>query len=52
MWMLRSGLYGIRPGEKLYEEVLVEGENIMPTYHKKIRIFAGARKSGRPWRIG
>lgn len=36
---------GIRPGEKLYEEVLVDGENIMPTYHKKIRIFAGGRKS-------
>jgi FlaA1/EpsC-like NDP-sugar epimerase len=36
---------GIRPGEKLYEEVLVGGENIMPTYHKKIRIFSGARKS-------
>ena len=29
---------GLRPGEKLYEEILVEGENILPTRHKKIFI--------------
>ena len=33
---------GLRPGEKLYEELLANGENTMPTYHKKIMI----RKSG------
>lgn len=29
---------GLRPGEKLYEELLNEGENSKPTYHKKILI--------------
>jgi len=32
---------GLRPGEKLYEELIAEGENIAPTYHKKIKIFEG-----------
>ncbi len=36
---------GVRPGEKLFEEVLLDGENILPTYHEKIRIFCGPRKS-------
>lgn len=27
---------GLRPGEKLYEELLADGENTMPTYHPKI----------------
>lgn len=29
---------GLRPGEKLYEELLANGENTMPTYHDKILI--------------
>nr|WP_299340372.1 nucleoside-diphosphate sugar epimerase/dehydratase [Allomuricauda sp.] len=29
---------GLRPGEKLYEELLANGENLLPTYHKKIMI--------------
>ena len=29
---------GLRPGEKLYEELLASGENNLPTYHKKIMI--------------
>ena len=29
---------GLRPGEKLYEELLANGENTMKTYHEKIRI--------------
>ncbi len=29
---------GLRPGEKLHEELLADGENTMPTYHKKIKI--------------
>jgi FlaA1/EpsC-like NDP-sugar epimerase len=32
---------GLRPGEKLFEEIAFEGENIVPTYHEKIRIFTG-----------
>lgn len=29
---------GLRPGEKLYEELLANGESTLPTYHKKIMI--------------
>jgi FlaA1/EpsC-like NDP-sugar epimerase len=29
---------GLRPGEKLYEELLANGEDVLPTYHKKIMI--------------
>ena len=32
---------GLRPGEKLFEEIALEGENILPTHHEKIRIFKG-----------
>lgn len=34
---------GLRPGEKLFEELSIEGENIRSTYHEKIKIFSGAR---------
>lgn len=30
---------GLRPGEKLYEELLTDGEDVVPTEHKKIMIF-------------
>ncbi len=29
---------GLRPGEKLYEELLTDSENTLPTYHDKIMI--------------
>lgn len=29
---------GLRPGEKLYEELLLAGEGVLPTSHEKIRI--------------
>ena len=29
---------GLRPGEKIYEELLADGENTSPTYHEKIMI--------------
>jgi FlaA1/EpsC-like NDP-sugar epimerase len=29
---------GLRPGEKLYEELLNQAENVRPTYHEKIMI--------------
>ena len=32
---------GLRPGEKLYEELITEGENILPTPHEKIKVFQG-----------
>ncbi len=36
---------GLRPGEKICEELITEGENILPTYHNKIKIFQGPRVS-------
>ncbi len=35
---------GLRPGEKLFEELALEGEDHVPTYHEKIKIFRGSRK--------
>ena len=32
---------GIRPGEKMYEELHALEENTLPTYHEKIKIFGG-----------
>ncbi|QXE91565.1 polysaccharide biosynthesis protein [Geomonas subterranea] len=31
---------GLKPGEKLFEELLIDGEGIKPTSHKKIRVMA------------
>jgi len=31
---------GLRPGEKLFEELLIDGENILPTEHQKIKLLA------------
>lgn len=33
---------GMRPGEKLCEELNLSDETILPTHHEKIKIFAGA----------
>lgn len=33
---------GLRPGEKLYEELITEGEGIIPTSHEKILVLRGA----------
>ena len=33
---------GLRPGEKLYEELITEGEGILPTTHEKIMVLSGA----------
>jgi FlaA1/EpsC-like NDP-sugar epimerase len=32
---------GVRPGEKLYEELSTNDEETLPTYHEKIHIFTG-----------
>lgn len=32
---------GLRPGEKLFEELKLDDENIKPTPHEKIRVFEG-----------
>jgi len=36
---------GVRPGEKLYEELNALDESILPTYHEKIKIFEGTSPS-------
>ncbi len=36
---------GIRPGEKLYEELNVLEEDTLPTFHEKIKVFAGSSVS-------
>ena len=33
---------GLRPGEKLYEELITESEGILPTSHDKIMVLKGA----------
>lgn len=37
---------GIRPGEKLYEELSLEAETTLPTVHRKIKIFAEPNPAG------
>jgi FlaA1/EpsC-like NDP-sugar epimerase len=36
---------GLRPGEKLYEELITEGEGIVPTPHQKIMVLRGNGKT-------
>ena len=36
---------GLRPGEKLYEELITEGEGIVPTPHEKIMVLRGNGKT-------
>jgi FlaA1/EpsC-like NDP-sugar epimerase len=36
---------GLRPGEKLYEELITEGEGIVPTKHEKIMVLKGDGRS-------
>jgi FlaA1/EpsC-like NDP-sugar epimerase len=33
---------GLRPGEKLFEELIADGEDVFPTYHEKIKVLKGA----------
>ena len=45
---IRIELTGLRPGEKLYEELLADDENTLPTSHEKLRI-AQARSADSAW---
>jgi FlaA1/EpsC-like NDP-sugar epimerase len=38
---IRIEFTGIRPGEKLYEELHTFEESILPTRHEKVKIFTG-----------
>jgi FlaA1/EpsC-like NDP-sugar epimerase len=43
---IRIEFTGVRPGEKLFEELSAAEEGLLDTHHEKIRIFAGM---ARPW---
>lgn len=45
---IRIEFTGLRPGEKLYEELLADDENTLPTLHEKLRI-AQARSVHYTW---
>jgi len=45
---IKIAFTGLRPGEKLYEEVLADGEHTLATPHPKLRI-ARARPVGSGW---
>ena len=45
---IRIAYTGLRPGEKLYEELLADDENTLPTPHPKLRI-AKARAENGDW---
>ncbi len=38
---IRIDYVGLRPGEKLYEELITKGEGIVPTEHEKIMVLKG-----------
>jgi FlaA1/EpsC-like NDP-sugar epimerase len=40
---------GLRPGEKLYEELLADGEATLPTPHPKLRIARGTAAPDAAW---
>jgi FlaA1/EpsC-like NDP-sugar epimerase len=42
---------GLRPGEKLFEELMLEGEGIKPTLHPKIRVLDGGHVSSSQVRL-
>jgi FlaA1/EpsC-like NDP-sugar epimerase len=41
---------GLRPGEKLHEELVVEGEDVMRTSHPKVLTMIGSRPVSSEWR--
>lgn len=46
---IRIEFTGLRPGEKLYEELLADGESTLPTPHPKLRIARSAAAPNEAW---
>ena len=46
---IRIEFVGLRPGEKLYEELLADDEDTLPTPHQKLRIAQARAVSGADW---
>ena len=42
---------GLRPGEKLYEELITEGEGVIPTKHQKILVLKGEKCNGQTLQV-
>ncbi len=40
---IKIDFVGLRPGEKMFEELKLEGEDVRPTAHEKIRLLTGSR---------
>jgi FlaA1/EpsC-like NDP-sugar epimerase len=48
---IRIEFTGLRPGEKLYEELLADGEATMPTPHPKLRVAKATVVRDSAWLI-
>ena len=46
---IRIEFTGLRPGEKLYEELLTDGEATLPTPHAKLRVARPGETPGQDW---
>jgi FlaA1/EpsC-like NDP-sugar epimerase len=46
---IRIEFTGLRPGEKLYEELLADNESTLPTPHPKLRIAKATEAPGAAW---
>jgi FlaA1/EpsC-like NDP-sugar epimerase len=47
---IRIDITGLRPGEKLYEELITEGEHIVPTLHERLMVLRSNGSNGMMYR--